>query len=53
MGINNYYTNANCPEQSTQVTVAAPADDFSAGGGYIILTTMQRSKCRNFGVNEE
>ncbi len=37
--VNNYYTNANCDDQSTQVTVAAPSDDFSAGGGYIILTS--------------
>jgi hypothetical protein len=36
--IGGYYTNTNCPEQLTQVTIAVPADDFSAGGGYIILT---------------
>jgi len=36
--INNYYTNGDCPDQETEVTVAAPANDFSAGGGYIILT---------------
>jgi hypothetical protein len=36
--INNYYTNENCEDQETEVTIAAPTDDFSAGGGYIILT---------------
>jgi hypothetical protein len=37
--IGGYYSNAvGCTEQQTQVTVAVPADDFSTGGGYIILT---------------
>ena len=32
------YSNKNCEEKESLVTVSAPANDFVTGGGYIILT---------------